>query len=315
MTTTNRIGAARDARLGHGFTLVELLVVVAIIGMLMAVLLPAVSGARVAARQMSGSSNLRQLAGGWHMYADANNGVCLPGRMYNKGGGASNPANHYDVGNGKKTRARWLSVMGKFVGAYAFAAPDVDNDRQDYDNEMYICPAAADRADERNACYGYNHQFLGNARQGTSGRFNNFPVQRDRINTFTGTVLAADCLGTAAGYAEVERTSYENDGTTKAAISNHGWTLDPPRLTATSDCGEGGVESASNRRTAVDGRHRGRANVCYADGHADARTPFDLGYRTDAAGVFTNMSDANNAATNALFSGTGSDKDPPRITN
>ncbi len=98
----------------NAFTLIELLVVVAILGVLISILLPAMSGARDQAKLTQLLSSARQFAMGQSMYATANRGFYMTEKNWVPM--AVNDVDGYRIASYSGITARWplpfLTLMG-----------------------------------------------------------------------------------------------------------------------------------------------------------------------------------------------------------
>ena len=178
----------------HAFTLVELLVVIGIIALLISILLPALNGAREAAKNTMCLSNLRQFAIGIRLYAESNKGLViepyLDGGDYTRpqtGPTTVNPNTTYDPLKttlyhvGRLWQQRYVQAPKIAFCPSNFNNPDFGWDR--VANTWPVVPGSAVRSD-----YMYSPHWRyqgGTPNRGYYRRLQDFPNTR---------MLAADLL-------------------------------------------------------------------------------------------------------------------------
>jgi prepilin-type processing-associated H-X9-DG protein len=218
----------------RALTLVEVLVIVAILGLLLALMLPAIMRLRTYAAQLEDIEQLRKLGKAWLLYAQLHQG---------------RPVDHK---TGEVTYDRWIKKLSPY-------ADDID--------QIIVSPGDPNQ----DARFKFMEQNPG--RKSSSFVLNPYFATRIE-NPITKEVLSceklSDCksLSTAIAILPVSR-----DASVPGAgyIFPQGWFSGPPELIWRRTTGRLGIQPDRFLTTAIDDTP-GTANYLFADGHVEGLT-------------------------------------------
>ena len=194
---------SRLPRKKHQFTLIELLIVIAIIAILAAMMLPALNKARESARTSNCINNLRQLGQAELLYVDAYDGL---------------PTAVQDMARTSLTWHQMLLVSGLLPNK----------------SELFACPSAPEKTLtpatlEMNGvtyvyytCYGINADLVGDISKTTRARnFYSGTIPFKRLTTPSRTILISD-LTDGLTYAGFSQSSWHELGNPLSTNDRHG---------------------------------------------------------------------------------------------
>lgn len=188
----------------RGFTLVELLVVVSILGLLIAILVPSLSGARRSAKRVACGANLRSIGHGLRSYLnDSNDFLPVVERL---------PSIPFDASNPRPSIA---TVLLPHIRKNAETNKDPDEALKKAGDEVFKCPADVPGVDKErspenrsksyfqteNSSYMFNVylNFLRDSGSFTDGSFNQ-PV---KLSEIVRTERAKNLFGGVAAEEEI----------------------------------------------------------------------------------------------------------------
>jgi prepilin-type N-terminal cleavage/methylation domain-containing protein len=248
----------------RGFTLVELLVAIGIIGVLVSALMPALAGARRQARTTRELSALKQVMTAYHLYANENKGRVLPG-FFNAG--TQSNGRGQDVTFPAAARYPWRLAPHLNFGVVGTL---VVNEQEEQIGRNYSASPSYEYVISLYPSFGVNATFVGGnyvsgtltVSQTTTAAFGKFYVSR-----MTDVKNSSDLI--------VFASARSRDG--EAREGNH--LIDPPYLTARRWAAAYRESDPPENFGFVHPRHKdSRAAVGLLDGHAEL---YDAGQLQD----------------------------------